>query len=90
MNAAAIRMVDANSADASMGNAAPKPFPWAAALHFGLGLLRLSPDCFWALSLREFVALGGALRPRPALDRATLAALMRRWPDGDQSNHERG
>jgi uncharacterized phage protein (TIGR02216 family) len=50
-------------------------------LHFGLGLLRLSPDAFWALSLRELLVLGGSLRPPPGLDRAGLGALMRRWPD---------
>ena len=51
-------------------------------MHFGLGLLRLPPGMFWALSLRELMALGGALRPGDALDRASLAALMQRWPDG--------
>ena len=50
-------------------------------MHFGLGLLRLPPDDFWALSLRELVALGGGVRPADGLDRAALAALMRRWPD---------
>lgn len=29
-------------------------------MHFGLGLLRLDPQTFWSLSLREFMALGGA------------------------------
>jgi uncharacterized phage protein (TIGR02216 family) len=62
-------------------DADPQPFPWTAALHFGLGVLRLSPDAFWALSLRELLLLGGALRPAPGLDRAGLGALMRRWPD---------
>jgi uncharacterized phage protein (TIGR02216 family) len=50
-------------------------------LHFGLGLLRLPPGTFWALSLRELMALGGALRPMEGIDRAMLSTLMRRWPD---------
>lgn len=62
-------------------DARPQPFPWGAALHFGLGLLRLPPAVFWALSLRELAALGGTMRPPDGMDRATLAALMRRWPD---------
>ncbi|RYD90549.1 MAG: phage tail assembly chaperone [Sphingomonadales bacterium] len=71
MKAAAARSVGAE----------PQPFPWDAALHFGLGLLRLSPDVFWALSLRELSALGGALRPVQGIDRTGLGALMKRWPD---------
>jgi uncharacterized phage protein (TIGR02216 family) len=71
LNAAAVRSTDAR----------PQPFPWDAALHFGLGLLRLAPEAFWALTLRELMALGGALRPRDTIDRAALSALMRRWPD---------
>jgi uncharacterized phage protein (TIGR02216 family) len=71
LRAAAARSIDAG----------PQPFPWGAALHFGLGLLRLSPKTFWSLTMRELMALGGALRPADALDRAALAALMQRWPD---------
>lgn len=50
-------------------------------MHFGLGLLRLSPETFWALSLTELSALGGMMRPIHALDRAGLGALMQQWPD---------
>ena len=71
MNAAAARSTDAR----------PQPFPWGAALHFGLGLLRLSPEAFWSLSMRELIALGGVSRPVDAMDRAALATLMQRWPD---------
>ena len=71
MKAAAVRSTDAR----------PQPFPWGAALHFGLGLLRLPPGDFWALSLRELAALGGAMRPADGVDREVLTALMRRWPD---------
>jgi len=49
----------------------------------GFGLLRLSPDAFWAMTPVEF---GHAVRarssaPGPAPMRADLAALMRAFPD---------
>ncbi len=57
-------------------------FPWRAAMHAGLGLLRLDPDEFWRLSPREFAAATGAFAPAaPRLARAGLEALMRRFPD---------
>lgn len=51
----------------------------------GLGLLRLPPDAFWSMTVREFAAaatglLGPALPPT-APSRAALAALMSRFPD---------
>jgi uncharacterized phage protein (TIGR02216 family) len=64
-----------------VSDAGAQPFPWAAALHFGLGLLRLAPAHFWAMSPRELMALagrgGGALAP----DRQALATLMASFPD---------
>jgi uncharacterized phage protein (TIGR02216 family) len=51
-------------------------------MHVGLCLLRLPPDRFWALTPREFMAMGGALRPRAAgLSRDGLFDLMRDFPD---------
>jgi uncharacterized phage protein (TIGR02216 family) len=49
----------------------------------GLGLLRLPPAHFWSMTPRELdAALTGLLGPADApLPRATLAALMRRFPD---------
>jgi uncharacterized phage protein (TIGR02216 family) len=51
----------------------------------GLGVLRLSPTEFWAMTPRELAAaLRGALGrliPGPAIDRAGLARLMSRFPD---------
>lgn len=49
----------------------------------GLGLLRLSPDQFWRMTPRELAAALSAFAPDPraGLDRAGLAALMRRFPD---------
>jgi uncharacterized phage protein (TIGR02216 family) len=50
----------------------------------GLGLLRLPPDQFWAMTPREFAAAARRLMPnRPGRGpgRSDLAALMRRFPD---------
>jgi uncharacterized phage protein (TIGR02216 family) len=53
---------------------------------FGLGVLRLSPRDFWAMTPRELAAAsagfsGHAFRP-DALTGAELAGLMHRYPDG--------
>jgi len=61
-------------------------FPWAEAMRFGLGVLRLSPASFWATTPRE---LGAALmafegaRTRPP-ERTALEALMAAFPDTEQ------
>ena len=59
-------------------------FPWAAAMQFGLGVLRLPPAHFWGMTPRELAAAfeaasGGARRAPPP--RATLEELMERYPD---------
>lgn len=60
-----------------------KPFPWADAIGFGLGVLRLSPKDFWAMTPRELAhainAVTGAVTP---LQREELDILMTRYPDG--------
>ncbi len=60
-----------------------KPFPWAEAIGFGLGVLRLPAAQFWAMTPRELAfairAVRGAV-PEP-VDRATLDELMKRFPD---------
>jgi len=51
-------------------------------MHAGLGLLRLSPRDFWAMTPREFMAatgLGSSGSGAPR--RADLACLMARFPD---------
>jgi uncharacterized phage protein (TIGR02216 family) len=60
------------------------PFPWARAIGFGLGVLRLSPQAFWQMTPREFaLAVEAVLGPRAApLERAAFEQLMRRYPDG--------
>jgi uncharacterized phage protein (TIGR02216 family) len=63
--------------------AGPAPIPWDDAKRVGLGLLRLSPGAFWAMTPIEFERAIGALAPRrgAAPERADLAALMRAFPD---------
>ena len=63
------------------------PFPWKQAIGFGLGILRLSPNAFWAMTPRELAlaieaAVGRGSEPLP---RAALAELMKRFPDGGRS-----
>jgi uncharacterized phage protein (TIGR02216 family) len=52
-------------------------------IHVGLGLLRLSPRDFWAMTPREFAAAaglsGGSSSPPPTRD--DLVRLMREFPD---------
>lgn len=61
----------------------PTPFPWADAIGFGFGVLRLSPDAFWRMTPRE---LAHAVRVRNGVSvmpigRASLLDLMTRFPD---------
>ena len=60
-----------------------KPFPWAEAIGFGLGVLRLSPKDFWSMTPRELAhainAVTGAVAP---MQRDELQTLMTRYPDG--------
>jgi len=59
------------------------PFPWREAIGFGLGVLRLSPREFWAMTPRELAYAIEAVRGRAApLERAAFDDLMRRYPDG--------
>ena len=62
------------------------PFPWDDAIAAGLGILRLPPAAFWAMTPRELaLALRGAAGIAafaPSLARGDLADLMRRFPDG--------
>lgn len=48
----------------------------------GLGVLRLPPDAFWAMTPRELAAAAGTRQPRDAVPaHADFAALMRAHPD---------
>lgn len=72
-----------NAAAGRKAASGAEPFPWAEVMHLGLGLLRLSPKTFWAMTPLEFAhAAGfGPGRMRQAPSRAELAALMRASPD---------
>jgi len=67
-----------------------KPFPWAEAMQFGFGVLRLSSDAFWRLTPRELAAAIAARRGggTPPLDRAAFDALMRQFPDHQEPAHD--
>jgi uncharacterized phage protein (TIGR02216 family) len=58
-------------------------FPWERALAVGLGVLRLSPEQFWKMTPRELAAALRGLygEPHAPPDRATLDALIARFPD---------
>ncbi|RTL49770.1 MAG: phage tail assembly chaperone [Bradyrhizobiaceae bacterium] len=60
-----------------------KPFPWRAAIGFGLGVLKLPPAQFWAMTPRELAFAIEAVRgpSREPIDRAALYDLMSRFPD---------
>ena len=59
-------------------------FPWRRVMQLGLGLLRLPPRDFWAMTPRELEAALSAYCHAPAarLERTALEALMMRFPDG--------
>lgn len=60
------------------------PFPWAEAMGFGLGVLRLAPRDFWSMSPRELSAAFDALHGRRrGLGPDGLAVLMAKFPDQD-------
>lgn len=59
-----------------------KPFPWKAAIGFGLGVLRLSPEQFWRMTPRELAYAIEAVSGRSApFDRGGFNELMKRFPD---------
>ena len=60
------------------------PFPWSEAMHFGLGVLRLPPRDFWAMTPRELAAAWGAIMGdrTGSLGRSELDRLMEIFPDG--------
>lgn len=66
------------------------PFPWARAMQFGFGVLRLGPTEFWALTPRELAAAIEAVehktRPGTSPERQSLAALMAAYPDKASTN----
>jgi uncharacterized phage protein (TIGR02216 family) len=49
----------------------------------GLGVMRLSPAAFWAMTPKEFAAAARGVVPQPAagFGRTHLGELMRKFPD---------
>jgi uncharacterized phage protein (TIGR02216 family) len=68
----------------------PPPFPWAEAMQFGFGVLRLSPDAFWRMTPRELAHAIAAVRGPVSMpmDRGALDALMKQFPDSGEPLHE--
>ncbi|MFV2093454.1 MAG: phage tail assembly chaperone [Hyphomicrobiales bacterium] len=66
--------------------------PWAELMMIGLGVLRLAPPDFWAMTLPELEAaaggLHGPLAPAAPLVRADLRDLMARFPDAELTQEE--
>lgn len=57
-------------------------FPWDQVMAAGLGLLRLSPAAFWAMTPREMErAMSVLARGGDAPRKTDLAAMMRAFPD---------
>jgi uncharacterized phage protein (TIGR02216 family) len=54
---------------------------------FGLGLMRLPPAAFWAMTPKEFLAAMRAVVPEPEaqIERGRLAELMQRFPDRQEA-----
>ena len=65
--------------------------PWAELMMVGLGMLRVAPRDFWAMTLPEIEAasrgLFGAGLVAP-LARTDLADLMARFPDTNSKHEE--
>jgi uncharacterized phage protein (TIGR02216 family) len=56
-------------------------FPWDEVMQFGLSRLRLAPEQFWRLTLRELFWLAGGAYKADTLPRPIFNALMQRFPD---------
>ena len=63
-------------------------FPWTEAMRFGLGVLRLAPREFWAMTPRELAfaheGLSGRANARPP-ERGVLEQLIAAFPDQEQT-----
>jgi uncharacterized phage protein (TIGR02216 family) len=58
------------------------PASWQELMAFAFGVLKLTPDIFWAMTPREFDAAAAPyLHVGQVTERGTLAALMREFPD---------
>ncbi len=69
------------------GTNAKEWFPWAWAMQFGFGILKLASTDFWQMTPRELEAAMtahyGDAASRTPLNRRKLKSLMERYPDHD-------
>ncbi len=86
------RQVAPSRAVAGSARSPARAFLWSEAMALGFGLLRLSPDAFWAMTLPELAGRSSrpAWRNRPsdAPDGETFHALMRLFPDERTNAHD--
>lgn len=71
----------------------PGKLDWPGLMRVGMGVLRLPPDVFWAMTPREFEAACTALgfgKARAAMTRAGLDALRARFPDEPARSTDHG
>lgn len=61
-----------------------EPFPWAAMMAAGFGVLRLSSAEFWAMTPRELNAAFYRPPSRAALTQCELQQMMQAFPDKQQ------
>jgi uncharacterized phage protein (TIGR02216 family) len=58
------------------------PASWQELMAFAFGVLKLTPDIFWAMTPREFDAAATPYLPvDTGTKRGALAALMQAFPD---------
>lgn len=63
-------------------------FPWENAMRFGLGVLRLAPREFWAMTPRELSVAFSVHSKQPQsqapIKGTDFASLMKKFPDLEQ------
>ena len=69
--------------------AEPSPFPWGRVMQFAFGTLRLSPEAFWSMTMRE---MNCAMRQNfgdetSLISRANMENLMQKHPDKVKHDH---
>ncbi len=58
------------------------PASWQELMAFAFGVLKLTPETFWAMTPREFDAAASPfLHAGQTTERGTLAVLMQEFPD---------
>lgn len=57
---------------------------WPGLMRLGLGVLRLSPDAFWALTLAELMLMSGHSPGAVPMGQARLAQISAQFPDVPQ------